>query len=380
MTKIDICIAQNLCTFTGSSTIAGTCDPLKGAVIIKDNGLETGYEIAHHLGHTVGMSHDVEVENGCSGIVPHDDYLETTVMHPGYHYVTKKWSNCSRTYFKLYIDAGLASCLLDEAKDHHFPTIEMLPGVMYGADDQCRLRYRDGARHCDFGITCSELKCKTPGMGCISVNKPPADGTPCGEKRWCYDMKCLVVGERPSVTDGQWSSWSAWSHCSRTCGSGVAFSQRKCNNPPPSNGGNYCSGKWMKHKICATTPCEIGAPSFRDVQCSEFNEWVFPEDGKVHQWVGYNLPENLKASENPCVLYCLSETKLLTSLKTKVVDGTTCYRGIRDICVGGECREIPCDLDMESNAIEDMCGVCKGDSTSCVLKEGVINFEPHEST
>lgn len=60
----------------------------------------------------------------------------------------------------------------------------------------------------------------------------------------------------------------------------------------------------------------------------------------------------------------------MTSLKPKVVDGTTCYRGIRDICIGGECKEIPCDLDMESNAVEDMCGVCKGDSTSCILKEG----------
>ena len=88
----------------------------------------------------------------------------------------------------------------------------------------------------------------------------------------------------------------------------------------------------------------------------------------------------LKASENPCVLFCLSETKLLTSLKPKVVDGTTCYRGIRDICVGGTCREIPCDLDMESDAVEDMCGICKGDSTSCILKEGVINIEAQEST
>lgn len=41
-------------------------------------------------------------------------------------------------------------------------------------------------------------------------------------------------------------------------------------------------------------PCEIGAPSFRDVQCAEFNDWVFPEDGKIHRWMAYNLPEGNK--------------------------------------------------------------------------------------
>ena len=130
------------------------------------------------------------------------------------------------------------------------------------------------------------------------------------------------------------------------------------------------------------------------MQCAEFNNWVFPEDGKVHRWIAYNLPEgnksdkwssalrrlrdlsfpDLKASENPCALYCISDTNLVASLRPKVVDGTTCYRGIRDICVGGVCKEIPCDLNMESTAVEDVCGVCRGDSTSCILKQGTVSF------
>jgi len=83
---------------------------------------------------------------------------------------------------------------------------------------------------------------------------------------------------------------------------------------------------------------------------------------------------DLKASENPCALYCMSETNVVTSLRPKVVDGTTCYRGIRDICIGGMCMEIPCDLDMKSAAVEDVCGVCRGDSTSCTLKQGTMSF------
>lgn len=70
--------------------------------------------------------------------------------------------------------------------------------------------------------------------------------------QWCYQMKCLMVGERPEITNGGWGAWSSWSRCSRTCGSGVAYAVRKCNQPPPSKGGSYCVGDRKRHKICAT--------------------------------------------------------------------------------------------------------------------------------
>ncbi|XP_060831779.1 A disintegrin and metalloproteinase with thrombospondin motifs 7-like [Bombus pascuorum] len=293
ITKSNVCDLPNLCGFTGTSTIAGTCDPLKGAVVINDIGLHTGYHIAHHIGHTT----------------------------------------------------GLGFCLEDEQQNHELPSTELLPGVVYDADDQCRIQYSPDARQCNLGM-------------------------------WCYGMKCLLVGERPGVVDGGWGSWSAWSRCSRSCGSGVAFSVRRCINPSPSNGGAYCRGDRKRHKICATKPCDVDAPSFRDVQCSEFDNWIFPEDGKLHRWTAYKLPEDLQASENPCGLYCLSEANVVASLRPRVIDGTTCYRSIRDICIGGVCREIPCDLNMESNAVEDACGVCRGNGTSCSLKEAVITIGP----
>ncbi|CAK9804397.1 A disintegrin and metalloproteinase with thrombospondin motifs 7 [Anthophora plagiata] len=383
ITKSNICDSARVCGFTGASTIAGTCDPLKGAVVVNDVGLRTGYHIAHHIGHTLGMSHDVEKENGCPGIIHREEgYIETTVMHLGSLYVTKRWSKCSRNSLKSYIETGLGFCLEDEPQNYEFPGTEFLPGVMYDADDQCRLQYNADARQCDLGITCETLRCTIPGKGCVSARKPPAEGTRCGENRWCYGMKCLLVGERPGVADGGWGGWSPWSRCSRSCGSGVAFSVRRCTNPSPSNGGAFCRGNRKRHKICATKPCDVDALSFRDVQCSEFNNWVFPEDGKVHQWTAYRLPEDLRASENPCALYCLSETNIVASLRPRVEDGTTCYRGIRDICVDGVCREVPCDLNMESNAVEDVCGVCKGNGASCSLKEATITigqaFQPRK--
>ncbi|XP_015440353.1 PREDICTED: A disintegrin and metalloproteinase with thrombospondin motifs 7-like [Dufourea novaeangliae] len=374
--KTSICVTPNLCGFTGASTTAGTCDPLKSAAVVMDAGLQTGYQIAHQIGHTLGMSHDVEEENGCSGVIHHlKGFIETTVMHPGNAYVTKRWSKCSKKSLISYIQKGLGFCLEDKPQDHDLTTAELLPGVMYSGDDQCRMLYRPDARQCNLGITCKALRCAIPGKGCVSTKKPPAEGTLCGEKRWCYGSKCLMVGERPGVVDGGWSSWSPWSRCSRSCGSGVAFSFRRCTNPLPSNGGSYCRGDRKRHKICASNPCDVDAPSFLDVQCGEFNRWIYPEDGNVHRWTAYNLPENLRASENPCALYCLSETNIVASLRPKVVDGTTCYTSIRSICIGGVCTEIPCDLNMESSAVEDVCGVCRGNGTSCSLKEDTVTIE-----
>lgn len=54
---------------------------------------------------------------------------------------------------------------------------------------------------------------------------------------------------------GNWSSWGPWGPCSRTCGGGVQFAQRLCNNPPPRNNGRYCTGKRAIYRSCNVTPC-----------------------------------------------------------------------------------------------------------------------------
>lgn len=51
-------------------------------------------------------------------------------------------------------------------------------------------------------------------------------------RQWCRAGECVSKTPIPQHVDGDWSPWSQWSMCSRTCGTGVQFRQRKCDNPP----------------------------------------------------------------------------------------------------------------------------------------------------
>ncbi|KAL5963271.1 Hemicentin-1 [Taenia solium] len=66
------------------------------------------------------------------------------------------------------------------------------------------------------------------------------------ETRACLQAFCPV--------DGVWGSWSPWSACSSTCGAGLRHRSRKCDSPPPSNGGKPCPGEAMEDVLCEDLP------------------------------------------------------------------------------------------------------------------------------
>lgn len=69
---------------------------------------------------------------------------------------------------------------------------------------------------------------------------------------FCNDRNCPI--------DGQWSSWSPWSTCSKSCGIGYKQRKRICNNPVPSNGGSSCFGENVEIETCKADQrmCYIG--------------------------------------------------------------------------------------------------------------------------
>ncbi|XP_074650847.1 A disintegrin and metalloproteinase with thrombospondin motifs 6-like [Tubulanus polymorphus] len=356
LTRVDICSRLNEpCSTLGLAQVSGMCQPHRSCNINEDTGLALAFTIAHELGHNFGMKHDSPV-NGCEA--PYGERQH--VMSPQLiaDNSPMAWSSCSRGSMTKFLDRDWGYCLEDEPADHDFKFPIVPPGTMYDADHQCRLQYGAGAKHCD-GIeeVCTTLWCKVDNK-CMTRLEAAAEGTICGENRWCYEGGCSLMGERPQAIDGEWSEWSEWTPCTRTCGGGVKFAERHCNNPPPSSGGKYCLGERKRFKLCNIEACDEKDVSFRFQQCQEFN--TIPYKGSLFSWTPVSSPAT------PCQLHCKPTSRFFSvMLKDIVIDGTPCRPGNRDMCISGKCKQIGCDWKIQSNAKEDRCGVCHGDGSSC---------------
>lgn len=66
---------------------------------------------------------------------------------------------------------------------------------------------------------------------------------------------------------------------------------------PPANrpkyGGRYCLGERKRFRICNIKPCPPNKPSFRQVQCSQFNP--MPYKGKLYKWTP--VPNNSECAQ-----------------------------------------------------------------------------------
>ncbi|MBN3320005.1 ATS5 metalloproteinase, partial [Atractosteus spatula] len=78
------------------------------------------------------------------------------------------------------------------------------------------------------------------------------------------DCACVDV---EASNHGGWSSWGPWGQCSQTCGGGVQFAHRQCNNPSPRNNGRYCTGKRAVYRSCNGRGGAEGAPSLSHCHC-----------------------------------------------------------------------------------------------------------------
>uniref|UniRef100_A0A8C5PGP1 A disintegrin and metalloproteinase with thrombospondin motifs 7 n=1 Tax=Leptobrachium leishanense TaxID=445787 RepID=A0A8C5PGP1_9ANUR len=357
LTRRDICAAMNHpCETLGLAHVSGMCQPHRSCNINEDTGLPTAFTVTHELGHSFGVQHDGN-GNECQskGKRPH-------IMSPQLVYDTAPltWSRCSRDYITRFLDRGWGLCLDDPPSKEllNFPTVP--PGVLYDVGHQCRLQYGSASSYClDIDNVCSTLWCSV-GSTCHSKLDAAVDGTTCGENKWCFSGDCVPVGHRPTPVDGLWGSWSSWSPCTRTCGAGIQSAERHCNNPTPRYGGRYCLGERKRYRVCNIAPCPRDTPSFRQVQCTHFD--LVPYKGTLYHWIP--VPNNI----NPCELHCRAESMhFVEKMLDAVIDGTPCYedKSMRDMCINGICKNIGCDYEIDSNAAEDRCGVCLGDSSSC---------------
>lgn len=74
---------------------------------------------------------------------------------------------------------------------------------------------------------------------------------------YAIHTKMSTFFDKVRQVDGAWTSWSHWSSCSLTCGTGTVSRHRSCTNPAPKYGGHSCSGSSTdtKHVTCHTSHC-----------------------------------------------------------------------------------------------------------------------------
>ena len=56
--------------------------------------------------------------------------------------------------------------------------------------------------------------------------------------------------------DGNWTSWSLWTHCSTSCNGGVQQRRRYCHHPAPRYGGSNCTGSNIDTRTCNEQICK----------------------------------------------------------------------------------------------------------------------------
>ncbi|XP_069751020.1 A disintegrin and metalloproteinase with thrombospondin motifs 8-like [Narcine bancroftii] len=376
-TRQDIC-GHKSCDTLGVADTGTMCDTSRSCAVIEDNGLQAAYTTAHELGHELSMPHDDS--KACDLF---DQTEENHVMAPLFIRLnsTLPWSPCSAFHITEFFDSGHGDCLLDSpVKSVSLPT--KLPGQEYDLDAQCRQIFGEKYQHCpntSESDVCSQLWCRIEEkLECHTKNGSLlwGDGTPCGQSRICIDGMCLAIDEiknRKTAVQGSWGSWNSWGECSRTCGGGVQFSFRECNNPVPQNGGKYCEGQRTRYQSCNSQDCpNKNGKSFREEQCEKYNSWNYKDlIGNSAKWI----PKYSGVSPiDRCKLFCRvrgrSEFKVL---EPKVIDGTPCGPETTSICVHGQCVKAGCDHVIGSSAKFDKCAVCGGNSSTCSKISGSLN-------
>lgn len=357
LTRKDVCAGMNRpCETLGLSHVSGMCQPHRSCSINEDSGLPLAFTVAHELGHNFGIQHD-GTGNDCEPIGK-----RPFIMSPQLLYDTSPltWSRCSREYITRFLDRGWGLCLDDRPAKNAIELPSSAPGVLYDVNHQCRLQYGAKSTFCDnVDNVCNTLWC-TVGSTCHSKLDAAVDGTKCGDNKWCFGGDCISTIQHPQNTAGNWGAWSSWSSCSRTCSSGTQSAERQCNNPTPKYGGSYCLGERKRFRICNTKACVSDVPTFRQMQCSEFD--TMPYKGKLHKWIP------VLSRFNPCELHCRpADGYFSEKMLDAVIDGTPCFEGntSRDVCINGICKNIGCDYEIDSNAAEDRCGVCQGNGSTC---------------
>ena len=97
------------------------------------------------------------------------------------------------------------------------------------------------------------------------------------------------------LVDGNFSTWSSWGNCSKSCGDGVQVRTRSCTDPAPRGGGRPCQGNAFEIIECHVLKCPGKCRTihhsneswhillFKDYE----NSWIIMESGPYDSSIDY---------------------------------------------------------------------------------------------
>lgn len=213
MTKYDMCHRLPNGYYSqkpaGFAYVGGACmsnkrlEKTNSVAIVEDTGGFSGIIVAvHEVGHLLGAVHDGSPPTlrlggpGALNCKWEDGYIMSDIRQSDKGF---RWSPCSILSFQYFLNSDHAVCLYDSPhEDELWPRI--LPGKLLSLDDQC-IRDR-GTRACfkDERV-CAQLFCADPISGlCVAV-RPAAEGSPCGDGKYCRNGRCVSKYTNYLVSD-----------------------------------------------------------------------------------------------------------------------------------------------------------------------------------
>uniref|UniRef100_UPI00358E6071 A disintegrin and metalloproteinase with thrombospondin motifs 17-like n=1 Tax=Myxine glutinosa TaxID=7769 RepID=UPI00358E6071 len=413
ITGMDFCVhSEEPCDTVGIAYLGGLCSRWRKCVLSEARGRDLAFTIAHELGHNMGMGHDND--NSVCGMGPN---IMAGEWISGRNNTQVGWSACSRLDLQHFIRAVGSACMV--SGDASPPEVE----VTHYPQQANNIQQAEGCTGCENATTWPQRPhsnwlhpwWRTPSRSGQPPQTPRHDPSlpqprDCGSQALPNQDRAGYQPESPRIShpapvndlgknyqesslDGEfvhttadgnkestvksvgpqmeiWSAWSPWSSCSQSCGPGLHFRYRWCNNPVwPGVSDRSCNGTGIQHGVCTVAACSPGTPSWRDQQCQKHHQRNPPES-QARRWL------SVLRHDRPCALFCTNGSKdgAVQVAKT-ILDGTPCAFPKTDVCYHGLCQIVGCDGIVGSSAKEDRCGTCGGEGLWCKVVKGIFNHD-----